>query len=140
MAGIGSPLVNQIVNHLGPGLDYGMILDDYLQYQLQAMEENVKLFPEVTTVLAALQESGRRLAIVTSRKRLSLEVLLKITDTSKYFDALVTPEDTGRHKPDPDPSETPISISAAVPELESTLSLSSGAISIRLRSRCRQLG
>ena len=103
MAGIGSPLINQIVNHLGPGLDYDMILDDYLQYQLRAMEGNVKVFPEVATVLAALQESGRRLAIVTSRKRLSLEVLLQITDTSKYFDALVTPEDTGRHKPDPDP-------------------------------------
>jgi pyrophosphatase PpaX len=104
MAGIGSPLVTQIVNHLGPGLDYDMILNDYLQYQLQVMEGNVKLFPEVATVLATLQENGRRLAVVTSRKRLSLEVLLQTTDTSKYFDVLVTPEDTGRHKPDPEPA------------------------------------
>ncbi len=103
MAGIGSPLVTQIVNHLGPGLDYDMILGDYLQYQLQAMEGNVKLFPGVAAVLAALQGSGRRLAVVTSRKRLSLEALLQATATSRYFNVLVTPEDTGRHKPDPEP-------------------------------------
>ena len=104
MAGIGSPLVTQIVNHLGPGWDYGMILDDYLQYQLKTMEGNVTLFPEVATVLSTLQDSGRKLGIVTSRKRYSLEVILRTTDTLKYFDVLVTPEDTGRHKPDPEPA------------------------------------
>jgi len=104
LAGIGSPLATQIVDHLGPGLDYNMILGDYLQYQLQVLEGNVRLFPEVATTLAALQESGRKLALVTSRKRVSLEVLLQATDTSKYFEVLVTPEDTGRHKPDPEPA------------------------------------
>ncbi len=104
MAGIGSPLAPQIVSHLGPGFDYDLILDDYLQYQLRAMDGNVKLFPEVAAVLSALQDSGRKLALVTSRKRVSLEVLLQTTDTAKYFDVLVTPEDTGRHKPDPEPA------------------------------------
>ena len=103
-AGIGSPLITQIANHLGSGLDYDMILDDYLQYQLQAMEGNVRLFPEVVTALSSLRENGRKLALVTSRKRISLEVMLQATDTLKYFDALVTPEDTDRHKPDPEPA------------------------------------
>jgi pyrophosphatase PpaX len=68
------------------------------------MKGNVRLFPGVDETLAALQENGRKLAIVTSRKRFSLEVLLQATDTSKYFDVLVTPEDTEKHKPDPEPA------------------------------------
>ncbi len=104
MAGIGSPLVTQIVTHLGPDLDYDIILEDYLQYQMQEMKGNVRLFPGVDATLAALQKTGRKLAVVTSRKRFSLEVLLQATDTSKYFDVLVTPEDTERHKPDPEPA------------------------------------
>jgi pyrophosphatase PpaX len=29
--------------------------------------------------------------------------MLQVTDTAKYFDVLVTPEDTGRHKPHAEP-------------------------------------
>ncbi len=88
MVGIGSPLLTQIVNHLGPGYDYDTILDDYLQYQLEAMEGNVRLFPEVAETLAALHDNGRKLAVVTSRRLLSLRSCFRPPHT-KYFDVPV---------------------------------------------------
>lgn len=101
---IGSPLRPQIIEHLGADLDIETILDDYLQYQLKAMEHSLTLFPKVQETLKTLKESNKKLAIVTSRKRYSLDVFLKTTGIHDYFDALVTPEDTELHKPNPEPA------------------------------------
>jgi pyrophosphatase PpaX len=102
--GIGSPLRSQLITHLGQELDYDQVLDDYLQYQLSIMEDKIKPFPHVTETLELLKSAGKKLAVVTSRRRFSLEQILQSTDTAKYFDVLVTPEDTTRHKPDAEPA------------------------------------
>jgi pyrophosphatase PpaX len=107
--GIGLPLRNQLITHLGPGLDYDHILDDYLEYQLSVMKDSIQPFPNVHETLATLKEAGKKLAVVTSRRRFSLEVILQATDTAKYFDVLVTPEDTTRHKPHAEPALMAIS-------------------------------
>jgi len=104
IASIGSPLKNQIRQHLGPEYCTEEVLQDYLKFQLGIMKDSVQLFPGVAETLAHLKEAGKKLAIVTSRRRFSLEVILNSTDTAQYFDLLVTPEDTERHKPDPEPA------------------------------------
>ena len=104
IAGIGSPLRDQLMLHLDPGLDQQMILDDYLQYQLSIMEDRITPFPHVAETLDTLKSAGKKLAVVTSRRRLSLNRILQSTDTAKYFDVLVTPEDTTRHKPHSEPA------------------------------------
>lgn len=101
--GIGLPLKDQIIHHLGASLDHNIILDDYRDYQMGILKENVRLFPGVRETLQALKDSGKQLAVVTSRKRPSLDLILEFTDTAKYFDALVTPEDTEKHKPHAEP-------------------------------------
>ncbi|WP_028584115.1 HAD family hydrolase [Desulfogranum mediterraneum] len=111
--GIGLPLKGQLITHLGADLDHEQILDDYLQYQLRIMEESISPFPQVAETLAALQAAGKKLAIVTSRRRLSLEKILESTDTGAYFDLLITPEDTSRHKPDPEPALKAMSLLGA---------------------------
>lgn len=108
--GIGLPLRDLFITHLGPGLDYDHILDDYLAYQLEVMGDTVTLFPGVKETLQVLQDSGKQLAVVTSRRRYSLEVFLGATGISGYFDVLVTPEDTVRHKPDAEPALKAISL------------------------------
>lgn len=102
--GIGSPLKGQLVAHLGAEVDYELILADYLQYQLAIMEDRITPFPHVAETLEALKSAGKKLAVVTSRRRFSLEKILQSTDTARYFDVLVTPEDTTRHKPDAEPA------------------------------------
>ncbi|MGW8195656.1 MAG: HAD hydrolase-like protein [Desulforhopalus sp.] len=108
--GIGLPLRDQLITHLGAELDHDQILDDYLQYQLSIMEEYIRPFPLVVETLAALKEAGKKLAVVTSRRRFSMEKILQFTGTAKYFDVLVTPEDTVRHKPDAEPALKAISL------------------------------
>ncbi len=111
--GIGLPLRSQLITHLGPELDHDLILDDYLQYQLSIMEDCIQPFPHVVETLEALKLAGKKLAIVTSRRRFSLEKILDSTDTAKYFDVLVTPEDTIKHKPDAEPALKAMSLLGA---------------------------
>lgn len=101
---IGLPLREQIINHLGIETNYDKVIDDYSDYQIEIMEDTLKLFPEVKETLKALKDSGKKIAIVTSRRKPSLLSFLKITNTEEYFDALVTPEDTEKHKPNPEPA------------------------------------
>ncbi len=101
---IGMPLKNQLVTHLGEEHDHEQILDDYLQYQLSIMADCINPFPHVPETLERLKRAGKKLAVVTSRRRFSLEKILDATGTADYFDVLVTPEDTIRHKPDAEPA------------------------------------
>ncbi len=102
--GIGLPLKSQLIAHLGPEFDHDQILDDYIQYQINIMEDSVSPFPDVIPTLKILKSAGKKLAVVSSRRRVSLEIILESTDTSGYFDVLVTPEDTTKHKPDAEPA------------------------------------
>lgn len=111
--GIGSPLVGQLVTHLGAEIDLEPILADYLQYQLAIMDDRITPFPHVAQTLETLKSAGKKLAVVTSRRRFSLERILRVTDTARYFDVLVTPEDTTRHKPDAEPALKAMSLLGA---------------------------
>lgn len=102
--GIGAPLRSQLTAHLGPELDHDLVLADYLKYQLSIMEDKITPFPHVAETLATLKGAGKKLALVTSRRRISLEKILESTNTAKYFDVLITPEDTVKHKPDAEPA------------------------------------
>lgn len=101
---IGLPLKSQLLTHLGKEHDHEQILDDYLQYQLRIMADSITPFPHVPETLERLKSAGKKLAVVTSRRRFSLEKILESTGTAKYFDVLITPEDTIRHKPDAEPA------------------------------------
>lgn len=113
IAGIGSPLKDQINEHLGAQYSTDSVLQDYLNYQLSILEDEVSLFPGVTETLEALKAAGKKLAIVTSRRRFSLDVILQSTDTARFFDLLVTPEDTTYHKPHPEPALKAMSLLGA---------------------------
>ncbi len=113
LRGVGSPLKSQLITHIGPDNDHDRILDDYLQYQLSIMEGSITPFPYVTETLEILKSAGKKLAIVTSRRRFSLEKILESTNTANYFDVLVTPEDTNRHKPDAEPTLKAMSLLGA---------------------------
>lgn len=101
--GIGLPLFDQIAHHLGDAGDHGVIADDYRDFQMSILDTSITLFPDVPETLQALKEAGKQLGIVTSRKRPSLETILEVTGTAGYFDILITPEDTSRHKPHAEP-------------------------------------
>jgi len=70
-------------------------------YYRSEAEKGVRLLPGVRELLDGLHARGVRQAIGSSAPRGNLELILRITDSRKYFEDLVGMEDTQRGKPDP---------------------------------------
>jgi pyrophosphatase PpaX len=57
----------------------------------------------IQDVLDALRAEGRRLGIVTAKRRRTVELAFARLGIQHYFDVVVTSDDTTAHKPDPEP-------------------------------------
>jgi pyrophosphatase PpaX len=71
----------------------------------------------ILDALATLHGEGRRLGVVTAKRRVTLELAFEVLpELSRYFDATVTAEDTERHKPHPDPVRKALELLDESPE------------------------
>jgi beta-phosphoglucomutase len=66
-----------------------------------AAQKGVELLPGVAALLEGLHQQGFLQAIGSSAPRDNLDLILRLTDTARYFRAVVSMEDTQRGKPDP---------------------------------------
>jgi beta-phosphoglucomutase len=66
-----------------------------------AARQGVRLLPGVRALLEGLHAAGFRQAVGSSAPRENLDLILRLTDTERFFDAVVSQEDTQRGKPDP---------------------------------------
>jgi beta-phosphoglucomutase len=71
-----------------------------------AARRGVSLLPGVRELLTALEAAGFRQAIGSSAPRDNLDLILALTDTRRFFTAVVSMEDTQRGKPDPQVFQT----------------------------------
>ena len=103
---IGIPLRNQLVHFLGPLSEDKLseITKAHMDYQLKIYKDYLDLFPEVAETLSQLKDNEKKLGIVTSRKTFTLNLYFKHTGILHYFDTLITPELTEKHKPEPEPA------------------------------------
>ena len=70
----------------------------------EPLHEQLEAFREVIEVLPLLRAQGRRLGIVTAKRRATVGLAFdRLPGLEEYFDVLIGAEDTERHKPDPDP-------------------------------------
>jgi pyrophosphatase PpaX len=60
-------------------------------------------FEGVPDVLARLQHEGRRIGIVTAKRKSAVQRVFEGAGIAGYVDAVVGSDDTERHKPDPAP-------------------------------------
>ena len=60
-------------------------------------------FPGIEEALRALKAQGRRLGVVTAKRKPTVELAFAAVRIGSLFDVLVGSEDTDRHKPDPEP-------------------------------------
>jgi HAD superfamily hydrolase (TIGR01549 family) len=72
-------------------------------------------FDGVLDVLARLKAEGRRLGIVSAKRRPTVERVLLSAGMGEYFDAVVGSDDTERHKPEPEPILKALELLEAVP-------------------------
>ena len=59
--------------------------------------------PGSTDALRALKDEGRRLGIVTAKRRVTVDSPSTSCPLEAFFDVVVGADDTERHKPHPDP-------------------------------------
>jgi beta-phosphoglucomutase len=71
------------------------------EYYRAAARQGVELLPGARHLLDGLYAAGFRQAVGSSAPLANLDLILAITDTRRYFDAIVSAEDTQRGKPDP---------------------------------------
>ncbi len=79
------------------------LLAVYRAHNGEIHDEYVKCYPEVPETLHELADRGMPMGVVTSKSRLVAERGLAITGLAEMFDAVITCDDTERHKPDPEP-------------------------------------
>ena len=115
---IGMTLRSQFELHLGPLSDetYDEMQKEHMRFQLSIYKKYLRSFPGVKEALAILTERNKRLAIVTSRKINSLSIFLKETGIFDYFELMITPDETEKHKPEPEPALKAMSLLNAVKE------------------------
>lgn len=102
MANAGQPLPRQM--ELLDPTKAEELLETYRLYNEEHHEGLIGEFPDVETSLALLRDAGFALAVVTSKRRFSVEMALNsFPGLRKVVDVFVTMEDTPRHKPHPAP-------------------------------------
>jgi pyrophosphatase PpaX len=67
-------------------------------------------------VLVRLKDEGRRLGIVTAKRRATVELAFARVPLGHLFDVVVGGDDTTRHKPDPEPIHKALELMGARPE------------------------
>lgn len=92
-----------IVKNLLPNLSEEEISPIYQYSKKMSLEyvPKIKLIPQAHQVLTHLNNQYL-LALITSRGKKTVQILLKQYDLSKYFQVVIDREDVNRHKPHPE--------------------------------------
>ncbi len=81
-----------------------MLLEAYRRHHEEHHDALIAEFPGIEESLARLRSAGIKVAVVTSKRRSSVEMALKALPSLDLFvDRFVTLEDTTEHKPHPEP-------------------------------------
>jgi pyrophosphatase PpaX len=69
----------------------------------EPLHADLQAFPGVGDILGKLSSQGRKLGIVTAKRRRTVDLAFAVLPIERFFDVVVTSGDTERHKPHPDP-------------------------------------
>ena len=123
MANVGRPLPQQmeelvekeVGQDAGPTLPE-KLLESYRRHNEELHEDLIEEFPGVEEALARLSEAGVAIAVVTSKRRRSVEMAVEtFPGLGKVTDHFVTMEDTEEHKPEPAPLLKGLELLGSVP-------------------------
>ena len=91
------------------------LVEVYRKHNLP-LHEQLEAFDGVENLLATLAAEGRKLGVVTAKRRLGVDRAFEILGIADYFDAVVTTGDTKNHKPHPEPVLHALELLEARPE------------------------
>ncbi len=117
MANVGQPLPRQM--ELLSAEHAGALLDSYRLHNEENHDALIKEFPGVEEALGRLREAGVGVAVVTSKRRFSVDMALKMfPGLGEVVDAWTTMEDTTEHKPRPEPLLNGLELLGDIPREE----------------------
>ena len=90
-----------IINELG-SIDYKILANGIVAYK-KAKEASLVLYPNVIKTLVELSKMGLKLGVVSDAPKREAWIRICSVNLHHMFDAVVTFDDTGFHKPSPEP-------------------------------------
>jgi pyrophosphatase PpaX len=101
MAAVGGPGLEAQMHALAP--DRVEELVDVYRAHNEPLHDGLVCCAGIDGVLVRLREEGRRLGIVTAKRRATVELAFAQVPLAHLFDTVVGGDETERHKPDPEP-------------------------------------
>lgn len=96
----GKPLYSSLAKY---GEAQDALCDTYREFNESHHDELVKKFRGAAEGVRIFKDSGIKTAVVTSKRRYTLDKGIRILGLENYFDVLITPDCTEQHKPHPEP-------------------------------------
>jgi pyrophosphatase PpaX len=101
MAAVGGPGLEAQMHALAP--DRVQELVKVYRAHNEPLHEGLVCCPGIDDVLVRLKDEGRRLGIVTAKRRKTVELAFAQVPIAHLFETVVGGDETERHKPDPEP-------------------------------------
>lgn len=101
MAAVGGPGLEAQMHALAPDL-VDELVTVYREHN-EPLHEQLVCCAGMEDVLARLDAEGRRLGIVTAKRRMTVDLAFDKLPLARHFDTVVCGDETERHKPDPEP-------------------------------------
>lgn len=115
VATFGEPL-ETTMGRFFPGVSTVDAIQIYRGFHYERFQDLITIFPGINELLEQLRERYYKTGVVTSRLRATTKIGLDKYDLGKYFDVVITKEDSQRHKPNPEPILTALDSLNAEPE------------------------
>ena len=115
LANVGQPLPRQM--ELIDTENAESLLEAYRSHHERHHDALIREFPGVEESLSRLRSAGIKVAVVTSKRRVSVEMALEIfPGLRNVVDRFVTMEDTTHHKPHPEPLLRALKLLGSIPK------------------------
>jgi pyrophosphatase PpaX len=101
MAAVGGPGLEEQMHALAP--DRVAELVDVYRAHNEPLHEELVCCAGMDDVLVRLKDEGRRLGIVTAKRRQTVDLAFARIPIEHLFETVVGGDETARHKPDPEP-------------------------------------
>jgi pyrophosphatase PpaX len=117
LANVGQPLPRQM--ELIDAERAELLLEAYRRHHEENHDALIQEFPHIEESLSRLRSANIKVAVVTSKRQISVEMALKnFPDLRNVVDRFVTMEDTREHKPHPEPLLRGLELLGGVPKAE----------------------
>ena len=103
LTGVGIPLRTMFQRYAPEDVEIDRLIAAYREHQLANHDNLVRCYEEVPATLAALEQAGHPMAVVTSKGDVLARRGLELVGIAGYFKTIVSCDSCTRHKPHPEP-------------------------------------